>query len=402
MDSGDTNRYWHTGKDDNVAWKENVVAHGQGVGVDELMTYDSVGQLTGDTWGQLNDAHNALTSNVQYFGEQWSIDPLGNWTDYQQNDGSGNSYGDQFRTSDPDNQITSLSGGAVTPYYDLAGNITYGPQPLLGSYATQSVGQTYVYDAWNRLVSVSGGGSAVYEYDGLGRRVAATNDTCNVGTGYYFYAGQNVVEVYGPWLLSNGSSLAPGGPWTGIEYVYSAHGGNVPILRDGWGPSYYDGRLYYLTDANNNVTTLLSSSGSVLERYAYNAYGFAGTTFRRPEQLQLSVPPMGLGLRQHDPLRLHGPGHIHRPVPHRNPLVRSDAGRVHHPRPRPGRPQLLSLLRQQPHQPDGPHGTVHNVQRVAMRPMDYVSVPVRLSVGSTVLGGAKLHVFGLPNNNVQQ
>ena len=53
----------------------------------------------------------------------------------------------------------------------------------------------------------------------------------------------------------------------------------MPILRDGWGPSYYDGRLYYLTDANNNVTTLLSSSGSVLERYAYNAYGFAGTTF---------------------------------------------------------------------------------------------------------------------------
>ena len=107
----------------NVAWKENVVAHGQGAGLDELFTYDSVGQLTSATWGQLNGAHNALTAGSKNygFGENWTVDPLGNWTDYQQNDGNGNVNLDQSRTSDPNNFITGLGGGAVTPTYDAAG-----------------------------------------------------------------------------------------------------------------------------------------------------------------------------------------------------------------------------------------------------------------------------------------
>ena len=45
----------------NVGWKENFVAHGQNAGLDELFTYDSVGQLTSSTWGQLNSGHDGLT-----------------------------------------------------------------------------------------------------------------------------------------------------------------------------------------------------------------------------------------------------------------------------------------------------------------------------------------------------
>ena len=36
----------------NVAWKENAAARAQGL--DEIFTYDSVGQLTNSVWGQLN------------------------------------------------------------------------------------------------------------------------------------------------------------------------------------------------------------------------------------------------------------------------------------------------------------------------------------------------------------
>ncbi len=34
-------------------------------------------------------------------------------------------------------------------------------------------------------------------------------------------------------------------------------------------------RLYYLTDANNNVTAVTNSSGVVQERYSYDAFGKA-------------------------------------------------------------------------------------------------------------------------------
>ena len=32
-------------------------------------------------------------------------------------------------------------------------------------------------------------------------------------------------------------------------------------------------RIYYLTDADNNVTAITDSSGNVIERYVYDAYG---------------------------------------------------------------------------------------------------------------------------------
>jgi RHS repeat-associated protein len=204
---------------------------------------------------------------------------LGNWTDYQQNDGNGNVNLDQSRTSNPNNQITSLGGGAVSPIYDLAGNMTSDPQPLpLPGYGTygpqQTVAQGYVYDAWNRLVAVgdisSGDAAVTYQYDGLGRKtMMATTGFSGEATAYY-YAGRQMIVAQGEWV----DGYMPGPSY---RYVYSARGSNIPILRDGddfgWGncPS----RVYYLTDADNNVTTLLSATGSVLERYTYNAYGFA-------------------------------------------------------------------------------------------------------------------------------
>ena len=41
-----------------------------------------------------------------------------------------------------------------------------------------------------------------------------------------------------------------------------------------------DARLYFLTDANMNVTTLVDPAGDALERYTYTPYG--AVTFRNP------------------------------------------------------------------------------------------------------------------------
>ena len=59
------------------------------------------------------------------------------------------------------------------------------------------------------------------------------------------------------------------------QYVWSASGENAPILRDTYssGSLVATDRLYYLTDANGNVTAVTDYTGAVQERYSYDAYG---------------------------------------------------------------------------------------------------------------------------------
>lgn len=54
------------------------------------------------------------------------------------------------------------------------------------------------------------------------------------------------------------------------SYYYSGGEGGV-----GAGYYYYytSSRLYYLNDANYNVTSLIDNSGGAVERYAYDAHG---------------------------------------------------------------------------------------------------------------------------------
>jgi len=71
------------------------------------------------------------------------------------------------------------------------------------------------------------------------------------------------------------------------QYVWSLRYVDAPILRDrnadgdsqtggyGLNGSGLEERLYYLTDANMNVTALAEPDGDVVERYAYSPYGRA-------------------------------------------------------------------------------------------------------------------------------
>ena len=217
--------------------------------LDYQHTYDSIDRLTSAT---RNDG----------FHQTWGLDALGNFTNF--NDNGAN----ETRTTDPANEIQSINDQA-TPAYDLAGNMITTPSPL-PSGAGQGEGCTY--DAWNRLVSVTGGAAPVaYYYDGTGRLVetAASGGT----TTYSYYDGQNAIET-----RVNGTAASN----VQYQYVYSPLGdGKTPILRDSTfnGNAPTDtGRLYYLTDANSNVTAVVGYNTTgvpwqVAERYAYDAYG---------------------------------------------------------------------------------------------------------------------------------
>ena len=97
---------------------------------------------------------------------------MGNWSHYtvqQMVLGTLTTTLDQQRTPSPANEITAFSNSTgrflgsgrarATAYYDATGNMTTAPEP--GSEAN---GLACVYDAWNRLVSVSVGGTEIAGY----------------------------------------------------------------------------------------------------------------------------------------------------------------------------------------------------------------------------------------------
>ncbi len=249
--------------------KQNVVAGANNL--DELYAYDAATQqLTGLAHGRLNAARDALVSGTQDFSQGWTLDAAGNWSNFTQT-GGGQSAIYQDRQVNGTNQIQNYNdaGGSSTsnwivPVYDGGRNMTVMPQP-----GNETLGVNCVYDAWNRLVSATAGGvTATYSYDGDGRMVERTQGTA---TTHYYYAGQQVVET-----RAGLSSVAPQALPPQYQYVWSPIYVDAPVLRDSYnssGAMISTGRIYYLTDANHSVSAVAGTSGSVIERYVYDAYG---------------------------------------------------------------------------------------------------------------------------------
>src|SRR5262249_8697473 len=123
---------------------------------------------------------------------------------------------------------------------------------------------TFVFDAWNRLVQGKNGSTTLvaYQYDALNRRVVETASSTTKDL-YYSDQWQVLEERVG------------GAAQT--QYVWSPVYVDALIDRDrdadGQSGNGLEERIYAQQDANWNVTALVSASGSVLERYAYDGYG---------------------------------------------------------------------------------------------------------------------------------
>ena len=217
--------------------------------LNELYGYDSLNRLTSDT-----------RNGTSY--QQWTLDSLGNWTGFTNNSQS------QTRTFDSANELTSGTGMA-TPAFDASGNMTTVPNP-----SNPATGLTCTYDAWDRMAEVLSGTTIVaqYQYFGDNRRdEKLTNyNSSNVPQNvvYYFLSGQQVVETRAGAPTSAPTSLPPQ-----YQYLWSDRYIDAPIQRDsfnGSGQIQPSQRLFYLGDANYNVTALVNTSGQVVERYVYD------------------------------------------------------------------------------------------------------------------------------------
>ncbi|NNM85688.1 MAG: hypothetical protein HKL96_08035, partial [Phycisphaerales bacterium] len=175
----------------------------------------------------------------------------------------------QTRTTDAQNQITSISGTAGTPQYDANGNMI-----------SDQNGNTLKYDAWNRLISVtnsSGQIIAQYSYDARGYRVTESypqgGNGVPAGTVNYIYYDSN-------WQAVEVRTDGTGASDVTSQTVWSAAYVNSPVLQDSFaaGVIQPDSRIYFLHDANWNTTAVVTYNATtqtwgVAQRYVYSPYG---------------------------------------------------------------------------------------------------------------------------------
>jgi RHS repeat-associated protein len=302
---------------------------------DELYSYDGLDRLSQADRGKRDVSTGVWASqgvsNAGTPSQQWALDPVGNWQ-RTLTDTSGNgsfTANSDFTDRRNANAVNEIKGGAfdqqvesstiTTPLdldytYDPAGNMTGRDKLVPGSPAT-AAGWTYVYDAWNRLVTVKDGADDVrahYAYNGLHQRTAriADSDPSDVDAFvdeanlYYYDAGWRLLEEQVDDALFESSEDQPSesDPFASLEPIDSV----AVFVADRithriWGMEYIDELLFTMTDDSDGVSggpegdfttgdpdgfyavvdrlysvvALLDEQADLLERVRYSAYGLA-------------------------------------------------------------------------------------------------------------------------------
>ncbi|MBW8782578.1 MAG: hypothetical protein JF599_11920 [Verrucomicrobia bacterium] len=154
-------------------------------------------------------------------------------------DGSGNTTTNTYQVA-----VGGL-GAEATPIYDANGNLTDDGQ-----------GQTYEWDAANRLLAINHGTHrSEFSYDGLGRRV-------------------QIIEKSGSSVEATRRHL-----WVGVEIAEERDAGNVVIKRfyaqgvQVPGAAAPADKLFYNRDHLGSVRELTDNTGALRARYDYDPYG---------------------------------------------------------------------------------------------------------------------------------
>jgi RHS repeat-associated protein len=296
-------------------------------GKDEFYIYDGLHRLIKANRGTLAGTPPTIADAdagashawAAWSGSQWQsrLDALGNWPVFKQ-DSDGGGSGDagweltQTRLHNKVNEIDnddnhanapsgSISGGSwVLPAHDAAGNMTRAPRP--GQESTASEGLLMVYDAWNRQAAVyrdaNGDGAKdandplIQEarYDGLNRRITkivrhVQGETVTYDrTDYYYNEGWQCLEErtgshasLGDYPPNESGARGTVATAVKVQWLWDIRYIDAPVLRwrdaDANSENGLEETLYYANDANRNVTALVNTSGTVVERYAYDPYG---------------------------------------------------------------------------------------------------------------------------------
>jgi len=310
-----SNRLWRRNKVAAASLELDELYHANGSG----NGYDGLDRLRWFRRGELETNNYQIESGNLAFRQQFWLGAMGNWRGLNESTSDASWDLEQTRDHNKANEIDdsdSDTGGDdngnpieastgtdwIDPVHDAAGNMVFIPAP--GHEGVAAAAMHLVYDAWGRVAEVwvddgdtagtlvTGGGNpdtliAKYEYDGLNRRVKIHVDTDapespdgrDTYRQFYYNAAWQVVET-----RSDDEDTEPEELQPEYQYVWSVRYIDAPVFRDRndlpEGNDICDNEtLYYLTDANMNVTALVQGTaghndlGDVVERYRYDPYG---------------------------------------------------------------------------------------------------------------------------------
>jgi len=254
--------------------------------VDFSYAYDDLDRLTESRQGFLNGhdyVYDADTDQIR----QYTLDQLGNWTTYKIGHyDSGTSQliypFEQGRTYDTSgaggaNEIATTTGdGDATFAHDAAGNAT---EAIIGIQLEQYEPELHemIYDAWNRLVEVTGQGEFVY--DGLNRKARNLNCVGSMDFDYYYNTNWQVLEMQ---LSTNPQPAC-------YQFVWCARYIDALLIRDedddlayetdygggdlGMEGSGLETRQFYLQDAGYSTRYTLLPDATMGLACDYSPYG---------------------------------------------------------------------------------------------------------------------------------
>ena len=232
----------------DVASRLNRVAQGSlfsVLGYDNANRRTSLGYSNGTTTSYAYDLASRLTGITHdgpaglIEGLTYTYDAAGNRSTLLRSDGMASLLPNAMTsaTYDPANEQMTFAGAALQ--YDANGNLI------------NDGTNTYQWDARNRLIGMSGGTSATFAYDSLGRRASKTIN----GTSTQFaYDGKDIVQEIG-------------GGAVGASYMQSLNI-DKPFVRQ-----MASGNEFYHTDALGSTVALSNTAGTAAVSYSYEAFG---------------------------------------------------------------------------------------------------------------------------------
>lgn len=200
-------------------------------GVVGTYQYDSVDELLGVFYA----GSSALLSAIQY-----SYDASGRVVN-STNPASNPTTTTSSSNFDANNRQTSYDGTTLS--YDANGNLI------------SDGSRTYIWDARDRLVMISGAVTATFAYDAFGRRYGKFFHN---SVTYFLYDGANPIQE------TVGSNVYPILTGPGIDERYAR--------------SEPAGRYYFLTDNLGSTIALTNSSANITQSYSYEPYGEVTST----------------------------------------------------------------------------------------------------------------------------
>ncbi|WP_218933574.1 RHS repeat-associated core domain-containing protein [Rubripirellula lacrimiformis] len=179
--------------------------------------------------------------------QSWNLSLVGDWNSFTENASS------QARTHGPTHEMLTVAGQAVT--HDTKGNTTSIPAVLRAGSDPLAM----KWDFENKLIGADIDNDATddvtYQWDALLRRVGRDDGTT---ASIYVQNGQQTVADY----TSGTAATSPT-----YTYIYASYV-DEPVVRAGG-----SGLRYYHRNQQYSIIALTNASGTVMERYAYSAYG---------------------------------------------------------------------------------------------------------------------------------